>query len=361
ERASLWGATDLHVSPEPDAFSVRFRLDGVLEPVARLRRERFPLLVQRIKVLAGLLTYRTDTSQDGRVARDANPTRCDLRVSVVPTLHGEKAVIRLLGASHVPERIDGLGFPGDASAALEDAFARPQGLVLFTGPAGSGKTTTIYAGLREVVARGKRSCVSIEEPVEATIAGVDQTPVDRAAGLDFPAALRALLRQDPEVIFVGEVRDRETARTAVEAGLTGHLVITTLHAGSAPEAVARLVDLGVEPFALASSLARVFAQRLLRRRCCEGGACCRGTGYRGRFPIVEHLATTPALRAAILERASAERLTELARADGAVALATRAQEAVSKGLTTAEEVARVLGGAPSPSPREAGGGPGWEG
>jgi type II secretory ATPase GspE/PulE/Tfp pilus assembly ATPase PilB-like protein len=347
ERAASWDATDVHVSPGADAFEVRFRIDGVLVPVARLERSAFPLLVQRFKVLAGLLTYRTDTAQDGRVAAAQSPAGCDLRVSTVPTLHGEKAVLRLLASRSVPTTIEALGFPADAARALEESVAAPRGLVLFTGPAGSGKTTTIYAALRAVVGAGGRSCVSIEEPVEAALPGVDQTPVDRPAGLDFPSALRAILRQDPEVIFVGEVRDRETARIAVEAGLTGHLVITTVHAGSAPEAVARLLDLGVEPFALASSLGRVFAQRLLRRACvaCRGEGCaeCRGTGYAGRFPVIEHLACGAALRAAILERASAERLAEIAIGDGLVPLAERARAAIASGATTDSEVKRVLG------------------
>lgn len=351
ERAAAWGASDVHVSPEPAHFSVRFRLDGVLEPVARLPRERFPLLVQRLKVLAGLLTYRSDVAQDGRVAADASPARCDLRVSVVPTLHGEKVVLRLLGAAATPRTVAELGLPADARQSLEASLAEPQGLVLFTGPAGSGKTTTIYAALRALAAGGRRSCVSIEEPVEAALEGVDQTPVDRVAGLDFATALRALLRQDPEAIFVGEVRDRETARTVVEAGLTGHLVITTVHAGSAPEAIARLLDLGVDPVALAAALRRVFAQRLVRRRCAACGgepgselrSCCRGTGYRGRSLLVEHLTLGPALRAAVLDRAGVERLEELARRDGLVPLAERARAAVASGVTTGAEVARVLG------------------
>ncbi len=345
------GASDAHVAPEVDAFRVRLRVDGVLREVARLPREALPLLVQRIKVLAGLLTYRTDVPQDGRVPREKSGGPGELRVSVVPTLHGEKAVLRLLGAAAGPEALDALGWPEGELAALRAALRQPQGLLAFCGPAGSGKTTAIYAALREVVAGGAagapRSCVTIEEPVEAALDGVDQTPVDRLGGLDFAAALRALLRQDPEVIFVGEVRDGETAAIAVEAGLTGHLVLTTIHAGGSCEALARLLDLGVEPFALASTLRQVFAQRLVRRTCAPcggaGGPCCGGTGFRGRLPLVERLELDDELRRAVLERASVGRLEALARRDGWRALADAGAAAVSAGWTTADEVARVLG------------------
>lgn len=345
-RAWAWGASDVHVSPSADAFVVRFRLDGVLEEVARLPRERLPLLVQRIKVLAGLLTYRTDCAQDGRVTADPVAGRGELRVSVVPTLHGEKAVLRLMGdASGAPRDMEGLGWSDDARAALEAAIAGRHGLVVFSGPAGSGKTTAIYAALRALAAQG-RACASIEEPVEAALDGVDQTPVDRGAGLSFATALRAILRHDPEVIFVGEVRDRETAAIAAEAGLTGHLVLTTVHAGGAAEAVARLLDLGVEPFALASSLRRVFAQRLVRRRCpsCAAGcAACRGTGFLGRAPLVEHLALDPTLRDGVLARSSAADLEARAVRAGLVSLAERGRAAVAAGLTTEAELRRVLG------------------
>lgn len=346
ERAWRWGASDVHVSPTADAFVVRFRLDGVLEEVARLPRERVPLLVQRIKVLSGLLTYRTDCAQDGRVPADPARDRGELRASIVPTLHGEKAVLRLLDHGRAPRAIEALGWPDDAQAALHEATAARSGLVVFSGPAGSGKTTAIYAALRALVARG-RACASIEEPVESALDGVDQTPVDRAAGLTFATALRAILRHDPEVIFVGEVRDRETAAIAAEAGLTGHLVLTTVHAGSAAEAVARLLDLGVEPFVLASALRRVFAQRLARRTCerCagRGASCCRGTGLLGRVPLVEHVALGGALREHVLKKSSAGELAAAARAAGLVPLAERASAAVTAGLTTAAEVARVLG------------------
>ncbi len=344
-RAAAWEASDVHISPSADAFTIRFRLDGVMSQVASIPTARLPLLVQRFKVLAGLLTYRNDVPQDGRVSPDASPIDAELRVAVLPTIHGEKAVVRLLRSASGPLRLDELGW-SHGLQQLRDALQAPQGLVAFSGPSGSGKTTTIYAGLRELTADGGRSIVSVEDPVEIDLPGVDQTAVDPIAGLGFGAALRALLRHDPEVIFVGEVRDRITAATAVEAGLTGHLVLTTVHAGSCCETVARFLDLGVETFALASTLRRVFAQRLLRRRCqkCEGagGLCCRDTGYRGRVPLVEHL-TMDHVRAEILAGATVERLEEVARAAGFEPLAERARAAVEAGWTTEDEVRRCLG------------------
>lgn len=351
-RAAAWSASDLHVSPTADAFVVRLRLDGVLQPAARLPREAVPLLVQRLKVLAGLLTYRTDVPQDGRVDAAATPAGCELRVAVLPTLFGERAVVRLLDGRGAPRDLAGLGWPPDAERALRRALLATQGLIGFCGPAGAGKTTAIYAALREVVAGaggGGRSCASIEEPVEAAVEGVDQTPVDRAAGLDFAAALRALLRHDPEVVFVGEVRDRETAAVAIEASLTGHLVLTTVHAAATLEALARLLDLGADRPALAAGLRAVFAQRLARRSCaaCAGDgrtagcAACRGTGFRGRLALVEHLAADGPLRAALVAGPDGAALA--AAAPGLVPLEARARAAVEAGLTTRDEVARVLG------------------
>jgi general secretion pathway protein E len=345
-RAAAWQASDVHVSPGADAFTVRFRLDGVLARVASIPRDRLPLIVQRLKVLAKLLTYRTDVPQDGRVDRDVSPVAAELRVAVLPTIHGEKAVVRFLRSGSGPVRLGELGWPTDGLEALRDSLVSPQGLVAFSGPSGSGKTTTIYAALRELTQSGQRSVVSVEDPVEVDLPGVDQTAVDSVAGLGFGAALRALLRHDPEVIFVGEVRDPVAAATSVEAGLTGHLVLTTVHAGSCCEALVRFLDLGVEPYALASTLRRVFGQRLVRRTCTEcggaGGACCRQTGYRGRVPLVEHL-SVEGVRAEMLAGATVDRLQEVACAAGLVSLAERAGAAVESGWTTPEEVRRCLG------------------
>ena len=342
-RAGSWSASDVHLVPDATVFHVRYRLDGVLHEVAAIPREELPLLVQRVKVLAGLLTYRTEVPQDGRVGAEASPAGCALRVAVLPTLHGEKAVVRLLQPARAPESVEALGWPAEAQGALEAALEEPQGLVVFCGPAGSGKTTTLYAGLRRIVARGGRACASIEDPIEADLAGVDQTAVDARAGLTVGAALRAILRHDPEVVLIGEVRDAETAKVVVEAGLTGHLALTTVHAATAPEALSRLLDLAVEPALLTSALEAVFAQRLVRRCCaaCVGAGCepCRGTGFRGRVPLVEALRLDAGLKAAVLERAPTERLVEL----GGAGLLTHARARVEAGETTWAEVRRVLG------------------
>jgi general secretion pathway protein E len=344
--AAAWGASDVHVSPGSDAFRIRFRLDGVLSDVARLPRERVPLLVQRIKVLASLLTYQTDRPQDGRIPASHSPAGTEVRVAVIPTLHGEKAVLRLLlGAG--PRSLDDLGWPPLARRVLGEALARPQGLSLFAGPAGSGKTTTIYAALRALARSRERACVTIEDPVEAALEGVDQTAVDRGAGLGFAGALRALLRHDPEVLFVGEVRDRETAATAVEAGLTGHLVLTTIHAAGACEALLRLRDLGVESYAIAAAVQAVFAQRLVRERClaCQAAGCeeCRHTGYAGRAPLVEHLTFSQGLREELLGGAGIDALRARAREDGFRDLAEQGQALLEAGRTTTAELERCLG------------------
>ena len=338
--------------------------------MASLPRERLPLLVQRIKVLAGLLTYRSDRPQDGRINAEATPAGVELRVAVLPTLHGEKAALRLLGHAG-PRRLEELDWPDHAAEALTGALRQPQGLLLFAGPAGSGKTTSIYAALRALAASGERACVTIEDPIEAALSGVDQTEVDRGAGLGFANALRALLRHDPEVLFVGEVRDAETARTAVEAGLTGHLVLTTVHAGGACEALLRLRDLGVEPYALGASLSAAFAQRLLRRNCTsctallpapdddkpllkalhmeqvesfhrgEGCKACGHTGYFGRTAVFEMIPVDDGLRELATDAASAVKLRQYARQQGYGSLRDDGRRLIKLGSTTPAEVMRV--------------------
>ena len=340
------GASDVHVTPEAERFRIRFRLDGVLREVGSLPRARLPLLVQRIKVLAQLLTYRCDVAQDGRIAAELGGGPGEIRVSILPTLHGEKAVLRLLlGAG--PPSLEGLGWPADAARELEGVVAAPAGLALFAGPAGSGKTSAIYAALSAIAARGERACASLEEPIEAELSGVDQTPIDRCAGLDFAGGLRAVLRQDPEVVFVGEARDGETARIAVQAGLTGHLVLTTVHAREACSASLRLLDLGVDPASLAACLDAVFALRLARRLCAAcagaGGSCCHGSGFRGRTPLVEALPLDDGVRAALSAGGGLAALRAAATAAGYTTLAQRAAAAVAAGLTSPREVERVLG------------------
>ncbi|MHC4916660.1 MAG: GspE/PulE family protein [Planctomycetota bacterium] len=340
------GASDVHFEPLGDGLAVRLRLDGVLQDAAALPAELSAPVVARLKVLAGLATYRTEVPQDGRVSREGS----DLRLSTYPTVRGEKAVVRLFARSAEEFRLDALSLPAEVLGALQMALSAREGLILFTGPAGSGKTTTIYAALQHLrgVERVPRQIVSIEDPVECLLPGVTQTEVNPPAGLTFANCLRSVLRQDPEVIAVGEIRDRETADLAVEAALTGHLVITTLHAGTAAGVFARLVEMGLEPSAVTSVARLAVAQRLVRRLCveCAGKGCqaCSGEGLKGRLPVAEALSLTAEVRAAVLRRADLAAVRYAALEGGLIPLAERGRRMVDAGLTLRSEVERVLSG-----------------
>lgn len=360
------GASDLHFLPTPAGLEITWRLDGVLHALGRVERAVSANVVARLKVLAELLTYRSDVPQEGRVRN--GPAGLDLRVCTFPTLHGERLVVRLFVNSQVAERLDQLGLPDEVTAEVKRTLGATSGAVIFTGPAGSGKTTTLYACLREIATQtaGGRSLATLEDPVEVPLAGVAQSQVDEAAGFDLATGLRYLMRQDPEVIGIGEIRDRATAEVALQAALTGHLVLSTFHAGSAAGAISRLTDMGLEPYALRSGILAIVSQRLLRRLCeCaepiddpaarlglpvaavrvpHGCEQCRGTGYAGRFPLAEALVPSRGdLGRAILSRDDAEHIQELARAQGLVTLWERACQAVDSGLTSPAEVRRVFG------------------
>ena len=365
------GASDIHVEPSDDRVLVRFRLDGVLHPAIEARTDLAQNVVARIKVLANLLTYQTDVPQEGRINREEVGAAADLRVSTFPTVRGEKVVIRLFDPTTQDVRLDDLGYPEAVRAELDRQLQMPQGVILLTGPAGSGKTTTIYAALKLVLDKsgGARNIVTVEDPVERVMAGVTQTQVHPASGLTFARCLRSLMRQDPEVIVIGEIRDQETAHIAVEAGLTGHLVVSTIHSGKATGVFTRLLDMKVEPYLLTSAVNFTVAQRLVRKLC---GACkkqiaaergllglpgellghahepvgcdaCFRTGYLGRTVIVESLQMAEPLRRKVLDRASTEVLEDAAREMGMIPLRTGAIEAVRAGITSPAEVRRVLG------------------
>lgn len=365
--ASETGASDVHLLPTPDDLSMSWRIDGVLQPVFRFPRKLAPNVVARLKVLAELLTYRTDAPQEGRI-RSTGEHDVEMRVSTFPTLYGEKAVVRLFVGSGRYRRLDDLGLPPDVHANVTRLLLESGGILLITGPAGSGKTTTNYACLRELVnnfAAGK-SLVSLEDPIEAVVPGVAQSQINASAGFDYETGLRSLMRQDPEVIMVGEIRDRGTAETVFQAALTGHLVLTTFHAGSAAGAVSRLSDMGIEPYLLRSGILGIIGQRLVRRLCscaapsndvaarlgldvaevheAVGCAKCRQTGYRGRVVLAEML--LPELKEtgrAILSRSDAAEIEALAVEAGMITRWQRACEAVGAGLTTPQEIRRVLG------------------
>ena len=332
-----------------------WRIDGVLHPVGHLPRAITTNVVSRLKVLAELLTYQVDVPQEGRIR--SGDSSLDMRLSTFPTLFGEKAVVRILQAHTPLLRLADLGLPPTSLDPLTRALAHTSGVILVSGPAGSGKTTTLYACLRELVSGSNSplSIVSLEDPVESVIAGVAQSQVRPSSGFDYATGLRSLMRQDPEVIMVGEIRDRETAEIVLQASLTGQLVLTTFHAGNACEAVGRLVDMGIEPYLVRSALLGILSQRLLRQTCpsCSGEAnapssqpCveCHQTGYVGRGAIAEWLdPTAPAVAEAILARHDSHLLLQTAKDAGHRDLASEAQRAVTDGWTSSAEVHRVLG------------------
>jgi len=366
EAARHRGASDLHIVPTETALDLSWRIDGVLQHVGQLPRRVAGNVVARLKVLAELLTYRTDVPQEGRI-RSGDST-LDMRVSTFPTLFGEKTVVRLLRTSDRLTHLDELGLQPTLAQHLHQTLGRRSGVLLVTGPAGSGKTTTLYACLRELVGKGDQplSLVSLEDPIESVVTGVAQSQVNPAAGFDYATGLRSLMRQDPEVIMVGEIRDRETAETVLQASLTGHLVLTTFHAGSGAEAIGRLADMGIEPYLLRSGLIAILCQRLLRRLCscsqpaahtadtpphpspnlrtATGCSRCHGTGYLGRGVIAEWLdPSEPAIAEGIIQQLDSRTLHQTALSTGLVDLDSAARDAIDAGWTTPEEVVRVLG------------------
>lgn len=363
--AQRLGASDVHLQPQAELLEIRWRLDGVLQPLGVFPPGQTSHVLTRLKVLADLLTYRSDVPQEGRI-RDLSEV--EMRVSTMPTLHGERAVIRLFSPRGQHLRLADLGLETDNEAALARLLRKTAGVILITGPAGSGKTTTAYALLREIAqqSHGSKCLVSLEDPVEVDVDGVAQSQVNISAGFDMPTGIRSMMRQDPEVIFVGEIRDRETAECALQAALTGHLVITTFHAGSTAEAVSRLSDMNIEPYVLRSCLLGIVNQRLVRRLCtcaqsnCDSanllgldvqsallpGACptCTHTGYCGRSVLSEmFLLTDDSIAQAISSRSDAHQLELLARKSGMISRWERAATALEQGVTSPSEIRRVLG------------------
>jgi type II secretory ATPase GspE/PulE/Tfp pilus assembly ATPase PilB-like protein len=341
QRAQQANASDIHLQMGADGAAVSFRLDGVMAPAAALAPEVAERVFGRIKYLARLKTYQESLPQDGRIDKAAVQSRSDIRVATYPTVTGEKIVLRLFNTDEA-RSLAQLDWPAEARSELERYLGETAGLLLLTGPAGSGKTTTIYACLRRLAEAGGRHIITVEDPAEQIIPGIMQTEVNEARGLDFAKAARHLLRQDPQVLVIGEIRDEETANLAVRAALTGHLVISTLHAGSCQGVFERLLVLCGEPSSVAAAVALVLNQRLLRRRCaaCSGQGCpaCLATGFRGRLPLVEWVRVNDALRRRINSR-------DLEGLAAHPALADSARALIQAGLTTEAEVARVLGSA----------------
>jgi type IV pilus assembly protein PilB len=361
-------ASDIHIEPGAREMRVRLRIDGVLRDHVQLPRWMCGALVSRVKILAKLDIDKQRLPQDGRIKVRTRDRRIDLRVSTLPTHFGEKAVLRLLGSASTPT-LSALGLSADEMALVDDALSQPQGLILVTGPTGAGKSTTLYSMLTRRQST-EVNIVTIEDPIEYQVAGASQVQVDVKAGLTFAGCLRAILRQDPDVILVGEIRDLETAEIAVQAALTGHLVLSTLHTNGSVAAIERLVDLGVKPLLLTTATNLIMAQRLARRVCMncrepyvpsadalrklaiqadgheflhgKGCAACAQTGYSGRVGIFEILRLTPRLRTLVSRHATESEIQSAAMAAGTRFLLEDGLGKVRQGLTTVEELLRVI-------------------
>ena len=338
------GASDIHIEPFERSLAVRLRVDGVLQDLLAPPLRLHAALASRVKIMAGLDIAERRLPQDGRIALRVGGRDVDVRVSIVPTAAGERVVLRLLDRASVLRDVSDLGLSAATTAGLSGILACPYGLFLVTGPTGSGKTTTLYALLRRL-ATGERNVLTIEDPVEYQLRGIGQMQVAPRIGLTFAAGLRAILRQDPDVILVGEIRDRETMEIAMQAALTGHLVLATLHTNDAASALTRLLDMGAEPFLIASSVLGALAQRLVRRLCtaCAGAGCasCHGDGFRGRTGIHELLVIDDEARALIMRRSDASALRRHATAAGMTTLREDGFAKAAAGITTEGEVLRA--------------------
>ncbi|MFD0668643.1 GspE/PulE family protein [Ramlibacter sp. MAHUQ-53] len=343
-QAARDGASDIHIEPYERHSSVRFRVDGTLREVVQPHRALHAALISRLKIMAELDIAEKRLPQDGRISLRIGTRAVDVRVSTLPSAHGERAVLRLLDKSESKLSLESVGMAGETLQRFEQLIAQPHGIILVTGPTGSGKTTTLYAALSRLDAH-TTNIMTVEDPIEYELPGIGQTQVNARIDLDFAKALRAILRQDPDVIMIGEIRDYETAQIAIQASLTGHLVLATLHTNDASSAVTRLTDMGVEPFLLSSSLLGVLAQRLVRKRCpaCAGAGCgeCGQTGYQGRTGIFELMAADDAIRALVHNRASEAQIREAALAGGMTLMRDDGERLVREGVTSREELVRV--------------------
>ena len=372
------GASDIHIEPEESSFEVRYRIDGVMQERLNQPRERFDAVASRIKLLSGMDIAERRLPQDGRITMRASGAEMDIRVSALPGVHGESIVMRLLPKERANLNLEWLGMESDHLAQFSRWSREPHGIVLVTGPTGSGKSTSLYAALDGANDRSKK-IITVEDPVEYKLPGITQIQTHSEIGYNFARALRAILRQDPDVIMIGEIRDLETAEIAVQSALTGHLVLSTLHTNDALSAFTRLLDMGLEPFLVASSVRAVQAQRLVRRLCehCAISAAppaaiaeitlqlkgrypglftqtakwrvphgcpqCRGSGYRGRVGIYELVEVTPTIQNAVMERFTAGEMVEIARKDGYRSLREDGLIKAWRGLTSVDEVLRVTG------------------
>jgi type IV pilus assembly protein PilB len=363
------GASDIHLEPEEGELRIRFRIDGVLKESAHVPKRMISAVISRLKIMSELDIAEKRVPQDGRVSVAVEERRIDLRVTTLPTSRGEGATIRILDESNAQRTLDDLGMDGSARARFEDAFHQAYGAVLVTGPTGSGKSTTLYAALAELNEIEKK-IITIEDPVEFRIPGVNQMNVNRKAGLDFARGLRSILRADPDIVMVGEIRDAETARISIEAALTGHMMLTTLHTNDAPGAIARLNEMGIETFLTASAVDCVVAQRLARKLCpsCKrrsivpvmalqeagihvgaeveayepvGCGRCNNSGYKGRVGIYSVMTLSERLKQMTIARAPETEIAAVAREEGMLTLREDGVVKIRAGVTSLEEVLRV--------------------
>ena len=364
-------ASDIHIEPEEKTLNIRYRIDGILRRQSPLPKDLAGAIISRFKIMSGLDISEKRLPQDGRIIMKIGNKDIDFRVSSCPSIHGENVVLRILDKSGVVLGLETLGFPERELTLFQEMIHSPYGIILVTGPTGSGKTTTLYSAL-QILNTEAVNIMTVEDPVEYQFPGIRQVPVNVKAGLTFAAALRSFLRQDPNIIMLGEIRDRETAEIAVQAALTGHLVLSTLHTNDSSSAFSRLIDMGVEPFLVSSSILGVLAQRLIRRVCdkCKepytpteealkniglsdkigqhitfnkGSGCklCNLSGYKGRIGIYELLRVSPKIQETVLKRATADDIRAVAMKEGLHTLRDAALEKLLAGLTTPEEVMRV--------------------
>jgi len=352
-QAAKDGASDIHIEPYERNSSVRFRVDGTLREVVQPNRALHAALISRLKIMAELDIAEKRLPQDGRISLRIGGRAIDVRVSTLPNAHGERAVLRLLDKGEAKFTLESLGMSGAVLSKFETLVKQPHGIVLVTGPTGSGKTTTLYAAL-QTLETGTTNVLTVEDPIEYELPGIGQTQVNPKIELTFAKALRSILRQDPDVIMIGEIRDFETAQIAIQASLTGHLVLATVHTNDAPSSVTRLIDMGVEPYLLSSSMLGVLAQRLVRKLC---NACkrrdergryhpvgcdeCGRTGYKGRTGVYELMTADDKVRALIHSRAAESQLFVAAEAAGLRPMREDGERLVHEGVTSLEEVMRV--------------------
>jgi type IV pilus assembly protein PilB len=366
-------ASDIHIEPGERTLRVRYRIDGVMHEVMTPPRAVTAGITSRLKIMADINIAERRIPQDGRIGVTVQGKQIDIRVATLPTVHGEKVVMRLLDKSSVLLKLQDLSFLPDNFQRFQDSYTKPYGAILVTGPTGSGKSTTLYATLN-ILNRPEVNIITVEDPVEYKLPGVNQVQTNVKAGLTFASALRSILRCDPDILLVGEIRDRETAQIAIESALTGHLVLSTLHTNDAPSALTRLTEMGVEPFLVASALDCVVAQRLARRLCdrCKeeytptaeelvaasfpfdtkddlpvlfrpnGCTACGKTGYRSRLAIHEVMTVTEEVERLVAEKASSEEIAKVARSQGMRPLRDDGMAKVLEGVTSIEEVLRVI-------------------